>query len=183
MEIIHDLVQKEKFGPEDVEEIIVDPPVRARMWAPDEGFTSVTHAQFSIPFVIASYLYDPHPGAHWYTPERMKDPKRIALAKRVKAGPSPEESPMSSFKQFREERGFPMKTVTVKLKDGRVFTEKMDCHPGHPDNMMSREEFVERFRIQAAPVLQGERMEKAIETLCSIEKVEDIASLADLLSQ
>lgn len=90
---------------------------------------------------------------------------------------------MSSFKQFREERGFPMKTVTVKLKDGRVFTEKMDCHPGHPDNMMSREEFVERFRIQAAPVLQGERMEKAIETLCSIEKVEDIASLADLLSQ
>ena len=40
-----------------------------------------------------------------------------------------------------------------------------------------------RFRIQAAPVLQGERMEKAIETLCSIEKVEDIASLADLLSQ
>ena len=183
VEIIHDLVQKEKFGPEDVEEIIVDPPVRARMWAPDEGFTSVTHAQFSIPFVIASYLYDPHPGAHWYTPERMKDPKRIALAKRVKAGPSPEESPMSSFKQFREERGFPMKTVTVKLKDGRVFTEKMDCHPGHPDNMMSREEFVERFRIQAAPVLQGERMEKAIETLCSIEKVEDIASLADLLSQ
>ena len=56
VEIIHDLVQKEKFGPEDVEEIIVDPPVRARMWAPDEGFTSVTHAQFSIPFVIASFL-------------------------------------------------------------------------------------------------------------------------------
>ena len=76
-----------------------------------------------------------------------------ALAKRVKAGPSPEESPMSSFKQFREEQGFPMKTVTVKLKDGRTFTEKMDCHPGHPDNMMTREQFVDRFRIQAAPAL------------------------------
>ena len=174
-------MQREGFGPEDVEEIIVDPPVRARMWAPDEGFTSVTHAQFSIPFVIASFLYDPHPGAHWYTPERMKDPKRIALAKRVKAGPSPEESPMSSFKQFREERGFPMKTITVKLKDGRTFVEKMDCHPGHPDNMMSREQFADRFRVQAAPVLHGEALGKALDTLCRIEEVEDISTLDGLL--
>ena len=89
---------------------------------------------------------------------------------------------MSSFKMFREETGFPMKTVTVKLKDGRTFTEKMDCHPGHPDNMMTREQFVDRFRIQAAPALQGEKLEKAIETLCSIENVEDIADLAGLLS-
>ena len=181
VEIIHDLVAEHGFGPEDVEEIIVDPPVKGRMWAPDEGFTSVTHAQFSIPFVIASWLYDHHPGAHWYTAEKMKDPKTIALAKRVKAGPSPEESPMSSFKMFREETGFPMKTVTVKLKDGRTFVKKMDCHPGHPDNMMTREQFADRFRIQAAPVLQGEALEKALDVLCNIENVEDIASLSGLL--
>ena len=47
--------------------------------------------------------------------------------------------------------------------------------------MMSREQFVERFRVQAAPVLQGERLEKAINLLCSIENVEDIASIADAL--
>ena len=181
VEIIHDLVEREGFGPEDVEEIVVDPPFRNRMDIPDDGFTSVTHAQFSTPYVIAAYLYDPHPGAQWYTPERMKDPKIIALAKRVKPGPSPEGSPMTGFKQFREERGFPMRSVTVKLKDGRIFEEKMDCHPGHPDNMMSREQFADRFRIQAAPVLQGERLEKALETLCHIEDVADIASLSDLL--
>ena len=181
LEIIHDLVQEHGFGPDDVEEIIVDPPVKARMWAPDEGFTSVTHAQFSIPFVVASYLYDPHPGAHWYTPEKMKDPRTIALAKRVKAGPSQEESPMSCFKMFREETGFPMKHVTVRLKDGRVLEKSMDCHPGHPDNMMTREQFADRFRIQAAPALSAEEIEKALEVLCSIETVEDIASLSGLL--
>ena len=57
----------------------------------------------------------------------------------------------------------------------------MDCHPGHPKNMMSREEFVERFRVQASPVLQGERLEKAIETLCNIELVEDISAVCGLL--
>ena len=88
---------------------------------------------------------------------------------------------MSSFKMFREETGFPMKTVTVKLKDGRTFVKKMDCHPGHPDNMMTREQFADRFRIQAAPVLQGEALEKALDVLCNIENVEDIASLSGLL--
>ena len=89
---------------------------------------------------------------------------------------------MSSFKMFREEKGFPMKTVTVTLKDGRRFEEKMDCHPGHPKNMMTREQFVERFRIQAEPVLSGEKLEKAIEVLCDIENVQDIAEAAALLS-
>lgn len=179
-EIISNLSQQEGFGAEDVEEIIVDPPVSGRMWAPDDGFTSVTHAQFSIPFVVASMLYTPHPSAGWYTPEKMKDPKIIALAKRIKSGPSTPDSPMDGFMQFREGR-YPMKNVTVTLKNGKKYTASMDCHPGHPDNMMSREEFVQRFRIQAEPVLQGERLEKAIEMLCNVENVDDIAAVCSLL--
>ncbi len=181
VELIKDMSERHGFGAGDIEEIVVDPPVKGRMWAPDEGFTSVTHAQFSIPFVIASWLRDPNPGAHWYTAEKMKDPKTIALAKRVKFGDSPEESPMSSFKMFREERGYPMKTVTVTLKDGTRYEGKMDCHPGHPKNMMSREEFSNRFRVQAAPALGDKELEKALEVLCNIESVEDISALAGLL--
>ena len=51
-----------------------------------------------------------------------------------------------------------------------------------PANMMSREEFVNRFRTWAATVLQGENPEKAIEVLCNIENVDDITSLTDLLN-
>ena len=179
-EIVYNLYQEHGFKPEDVEEIIVDPPVAQRMWAPDEGFTSVTHAQFSVPFVVAAMLYDPHPGAQWFTPENMKNPKVIALAKRVKGGTSPTDSPLTGFKQFRQGT-YPMKTITIRLKDGREFVGKMDCHPGHPSNMMTREQFVDRFRVQAAPVLQGEKLEKAIEVLCNIENCQDIAQLGDLL--
>ena len=124
-----------------------------RIWAPDEGFTSVTHAQFSAPYVMACMLYNPVPGAYWYSPEKMTDPKIIALAQKVKSGPSAPDSPMTGFKQFRNGT-YPLKTITVKLNDGREVVGKMDCHPGHPANMMSREQFVERFRIQASPVLQ-----------------------------
>lgn len=180
VELANLMIKKYSFRPDDIEEILLDPPIRERMWAPEEGFTSVTHAQFSAPYVIAAMLLDPTPGAQWYTPERMKDPKVIALARRVKPGPSPEDSPMTGFDLFRQGR-YPMKTMTITLKDGRQYTEKMDCHPGHPANMMSREEFINRFRIQASPVLQGEKLEQAIQTLCSIEEIDDIASLGDLL--
>lgn len=84
---------------------------------------------------------------------------------------------MTGFGQFRN-GSYPMKTVTVKLKSGETYQESMDCHPGHPKNMMSREEFVERFRVQASPVLQGERLEKAIETLCNMNQMEDISAVA-----
>lgn len=181
VEIMADLVKKYGFGPVDIEEITIDPPIRNRMWAPDEGFTSVTHAQFSAPYVIATMLLHPTPGAYWYTPEMMKDPEIIALAKKVKPGPSPEDSPMTGFGLFRN-GSYPMKTITVKLTDGRILTASMDCHPGHPANMMSREEFVARFRIQASPVLSGEALEKAIDTICNIEKVQDISTVSGLFA-
>ena len=180
VELANKMMKEHGFTADDIEEIIIDPPIKERMWAPDEGFSSVTHAQFSAPFVVASLLCDPNPGAHWYTKEKMQDRRVVELAKRVKPGPSPEDSPMKGFDMFREGT-YPLKTMTITLKDGTRYVDKMDCHPGHPANMMSREEFVDRFRIQAAPVLQGDRLEKAIEILCNIENVEDIADVADVL--
>lgn len=57
----------------------------------------------------------------------------------------------------------------------------MDCHPGHPANMMTREQFVDRFRTQASVALEGEHMEKVIELLCNIENVDDISAVCDML--
>ena len=180
-EIIADMVQIHGFVPESIESIVIEPPIIDRMWAPDEGFTYVTHAQFSVPYVIATMLYHPVPGAYWYTPEMMKNPKIIDLAKRVTPGASPSDSPMSGFDQFRS-GSYPMKTITVTLKNGQVYTGSMDCHKGHPKNMMTRNEFVERFRLQASPALSGNNLEKAIDVLCNIEFAEDISNVSCLLN-
>ncbi len=166
---------------EDIREIIVDPPRMSRMDLPPEGgFKSLTHAQFSIPYVISAMLHDPTPGANWYSREMLSNPDVIAFAKRVVPGNSPPDPRGLGFKLFRE-GSFLMKTMTVNTFDGRSFTKSMDCHPGHPANMMTREQFVDRFRIQAAPVLGGEKLERAIDALCSIETCEDISTLSGFL--
>lgn len=43
-------------------------------------------------------------------------------------------------------------------------------------------QIVDGFRAQAANLLQGEKLEKAVEILCSIEQAEDIGALAGLLN-
>lgn len=182
VEVVSGIVSQNDIKPEDIEEIMINPPVRGRMWAPKEGFESLTHAEFSIPYVISVMLYNPIPSSVWYSQENMKDSKIIDMMQRIKPGSSPEDSPLTGFQLFREGK-YPMKTITLTTKDGKKYEEQMDCHPGHPANMMTRQEFVERFRIQADPVLKGERMEEAIDALLNIEKCTDIAELSWILCE
>lgn len=176
LQAVVELVEENGIRAEQIAEIVVDPAFKGRMDCPEDGWTSITHAEFSIPFVIASYLLDPVPGAQWYAPEKMTDPAVLALARKVKAGPSEMECPRSSFDLFRN-GDFPVKTVTIRLEDGKEFSASCGKHPGHPHNMFTTEQAAERFRVQARNVLQGEKLEQAIEALLHVEDIEDVASL------
>ncbi|RGX56695.1 MmgE/PrpD family protein [Anaerotruncus rubiinfantis] len=171
-------VMTEKYGisPEDIDEIILDPPTQLRMAIRPEGYTSLTQAQFSIPFCIAAMLYDRTPGAQWYSAENMKDPKVLALAQRVKSGPSEQHTLGGSFIIWQN-GSYPMKTMTIKTKNGKVYEEQMDTHPGHPQQMMSWEELGSRFRIQSASVLTPAQQDAAIS---AIEKLEDCGDLSTI---
>lgn len=178
-EIGYDLVTRNNIAPEDIEEIIIKPGTFRRMDISD-GFSSITRAQFSIPFVMAAMICNREPGAHWYTQENMNDPKVIDLAKRVRGSDEPEDSPSGGFKMFVE-GSYPDKTVIIKTKDGKSVEGSMRCHPGHPDNMMTRQQFAERFRVQASPVLSEEKREQAIQALFELENCSDVASLSWML--
>lgn len=180
LQALAEVVSANGIHAEDIAEIVVDPPVKSRMDCPEDGWTSITHAEFSIPFVLASWLLDPVPGAQWYTEDRLKDSALLALAKKVKAGPSAEENPRSSFDVFRA-GDFPVRTVTVRTNCGKEYSVACGKHPGHPHNMFTAQQAADRFRIQAAPVLQGEKLEQAIDALLHVETVEDVAMLGRFL--
>ena len=181
LEVLKDLTQAHGFGPGDIASITVDPGVSDHMWAPEDGFVSAMQAQFSIPFALASWMYDPHPGAQWYADGRLKDPRILALAQRVQAGSSPELSLISGFRKFQE-GGFPACSLTVTLKDGTAHTGSLDVLPGHPKNMVTLDAVADRFRTQAASALSGEALDEVLAALRGLEDVEDLASLSRKLS-
>ena len=180
IEIVYNIVTKNNLTPEDIEEIIVKPGTVRRMDPPGDGFSSITHAQFNIQYVVSAMLYHRTPSSEWYTNETMHDPKILEMAKRIHASDDPIDSPINGFELFQK-GDYPWKTMIVRTKDGRVFEESMKGHPGHPANMMDRAEIASRFRIQSAPVLDPETTERAIEALLNLENCDDVSKLDWLL--
>ncbi|MDR1045462.1 MAG: MmgE/PrpD family protein [Candidatus Adiutrix sp.] len=179
-EIILDLLARHKFKPEEVAEIIVDPPTQFRMHYYPEGFSSLMEAQFSMPYVMAAAMLDPSPGPNWYTREKMSDPRLLALAAKIKPGSSPEHTLKGSFDLFIA-GDYPEKTVTVTMKDGSRYVGLLDRHKGHPDNMLSAAEFQDLFRHNARVLLKADRAERIIDYVMNIEKQSDLSGFGELL--
>lgn len=180
VELVAEMTKKYNIAPDDIEEIMVNPPTQYRMHCPEDGFSSLMEAQFSMPFVIASYLLDPTPNPRWFTPDKFKDPKILELAKKVKAGSDPEETLLHCFNVYQS-GSHPEKTVRITTKDGKVYEESMRYHKGHPKNMLTRDEFVELFRMNAGQYYDEQTVEALIDFVLNIENVEDMASFGDLL--
>lgn len=180
VELGYGIVTQNEIAPENIKEIIVKPGIDGRMDISDDGFNSITKAQYSIPFVLAAMVFDHKPGAHWYTFENMTNPKVIDLAKKVKRSDDSPDSLTTGLKMFTEGT-YPLNTIGIKTKDGRIFEESMDCPFGHPKNMMAPKQFAESFRIQASPVLSDDKTNKAIDILLNLENCKDISSLEWML--
>lgn len=170
------LATKYKFNPDDVAEIVIRPSVAFRHWYSDTGYESITQAQFSIPYVVACGMYHPEPGALWYQPETMKDPKIVALMNKVKADGFVKMDGMKFIKDLIEGK-HPEKFILVRMKDGTEYVESAFTHPGHPHYMLTRDEFKDRFRLETQYVLSPEKIEGAIDCICHLEEYEDASVL------
>ena len=175
-ELARNLINKYKFNPDDVEEIIIRPSVAVRHWYSDWGYKSVTQAQFSIPYCTACAMYHPEPGAIWYQPETMVDPKIVALMNKVKADGFVKMTGLKFIKDLIDGK-HPEKFMIVRMKDGTEYVESAFTHPGHPSYMLTRDEFKDRFRLETKNVLSAEKAESAMDCICHLEQYEDASVL------
>ena len=173
------LVKENNIKAEDIAEISINPPTSNAMGYSPDGYVGPLDAQFSAPFCMASYLIDPNPGASWFTEDKLKDPKVLELAGKVK-GVGQVTTPYKNFVEFWA-GSFPEIVVTVSLNDGREFSRTIRFPKGHPRNRMSLDEFKDRFRLQASVRLEPDRVEKAIDIILNLENVTDMSEVGELL--
>ncbi|MFC2065942.1 MmgE/PrpD family protein [Chloroflexota bacterium] len=134
---------------------------------------TVTDAQFSGYFNLAMAVVLGNNNFRNYTEETLKDRSIRELAKKVRFEVDPE-----------AEANFPQKRiagVAVKLKDGTTYREKTEYAKGMPENPFTTEELRDKFRDLSSMVLQQQQVEKAIETLDSLEKLGNIHMLVRTL--
>src|SRR5262247_3309178 len=72
--------------------------------------------------------------------------------------------------------------VSVDLKDGKRFSYTARIAKGHPNNPMTEEEVLEKFRSNARQALSPQKFEALITKMRKLESVDNIKELVELLT-
>ena len=137
----------------------------------------VAAAQFSIPFTQGTVVLKRKAFIDDFTEKEIRNSKVLEIAKRVRASIDPEIEKSSSG------RVTPAK-VRIITQDGKEFNEKVEFIKGHPNNPISFDELVNKFRMCnsfAKTPLSNGRVEEFIETVLKLENVKELNQLIRVL--
>jgi len=127
-------------------------------------------AQFSLAYTVASALIDGRVGLDTFTPERLLDAQRLALAERVTH--TIDEN--SAFP-----KGFPG-WVRVRLNDGRTLEARAPDGRGSLARPLPPDAIVEKFRDNAGRALPAARVAEIERATLALDTLRDVRSLVTL---
>ncbi|WP_069807259.1 MmgE/PrpD family protein [Vulcanisaeta thermophila] len=156
--------------PDDVEYIVIDTFKAAydiivkdpEKWDPRTKET----ADHSLMWVTATALIHGTVALDHYKPEGIRDPRVLALIRKTKVNVDPELNKLYPS-------AIPNR-VTVKFRDGREITARVDHPRGHPKNPMSDDELKEKFRALVSGVLTQSQISTIMDMVFNLENLRDI---------
>lgn len=164
LQLLARIIEEESLGPDEVQAAVFRGP---DIYVPFANPSPRTfwEAQGSIPLAFASILLGIPSGKAWVDPERLGDPEREAIARRVTvaAHQDPE-----------------MNEVEV-IARGSTFTRSIHRSRFHgaPSDPLSRDDCVEKFLRQAEPVIGPVKAREIVELVWNLDEVQHIGELAD----
>ena len=168
--------QEKGWAGEDISEILVETTVRgADILSDPSKFEPKTKetADHSLPYVIAVAVADGNVLPSAFSDEKLKDPRIWDLLGKIKVVADPEIDAM--FPGVKRAR------VTITDNQGEAHTAQVDHAKGSPQNPMSDEEIVSKFRANAAAVLSPEKQDQVIDLTWKFDELEDIGDYMSLL--
>jgi 2-methylcitrate dehydratase len=122
-------------------------------------------ADHSLPYIVAVALADGEVTARQFEPARLADPALLALLQRVKI-----ERHAELTTRYPKAVG---NIVTVRLRDGRTLSQRVDYPRGHAQNPLSDAEVEAKFLALAGPRLGRERAEAVLRWLWRLDQARD----------
>jgi 2-methylcitrate dehydratase PrpD len=171
---IQQLRKREGLKPEDVERMVaLVPPLAHRLTGrPDIPDPEPNYAKLCIPFVAATALLEGTVDVRHFKGDWLRNPKVHEIAAKVE--PVEDSNPNTNAVA-------PQK-LEVYLKDGRKLEVDMPQIFGHPENPLSDEQNIEKFKRSwsaAAKPLSEASADQMIEAVRNLEGVDDVRSLTD----
>jgi 2-methylcitrate dehydratase PrpD len=162
----------------DVQRIVAkvsDFTIRVLCTPPEPKYRPITHvdAQFSLPYTIAVAICKNKTGPGEFKEEVLGDPEVLKLASKITWELDPEAEKVYP-------KAYPA-TVVVTLSDGREFVSHVDYPRGDPENPVTMQDIVKKFNSLTERYFDQGRREKIVEQIKGMEKIDDLAKIADLV--
>lgn len=161
---------------DDVEEVVVHcSPETVALGFDDRKPQTIVDAEFSVPYAVAMVLLREKTGLYWYQKERLRDPKILSVAGKVRLVGDLESFWMNQTHEIPAE-------VEVILRNGARYRRKEYVPRGDPENPVSTEflesKFLESLR-QAG--MSPRRSQELLSRLKKLEEASDVSDLGPLL--
>ncbi|HEY84873.1 MAG TPA: MmgE/PrpD family protein [Chloroflexi bacterium] len=163
--------QEQNLSAEDIAEVLVETTTRgADILSDPSKYKPETRetADHSLPYVVAAALADGHVLPSSFSDEKLKDPAIWDLLGKIKVIADPEIDAL--FPGLKRAR------VTITTTFGDKYTAKIDYAKGAPENPLTDEELIAKFRANAEGVLNKEQQDAAIEATWNFEGIEDLGA-------
>jgi len=135
--------------------------------------TTKETADHSLPYCIAAAIADGNVLPSSFEEEKLRDPRIWALLPKIKVVADAEIDGL--FPAVKRA------IVRITTTDGKVYEEQVDHAKGSPENPMSDDEIIAKFRANAAGVLTPEQQDQVIEATWGLEDFADIGEYMQLL--
>jgi len=171
--VLH-IVEKYNVKPGDVDEIVVGTyPIAADVVGKNYEPKTASEAKFSLPYCVATALIHGKVGLREFSIQKLKDPKGLELARRVRVVVDPE------YVNAR----LGCAKVTLHTKSGKEYMCRVDVPKGYPKNPLTKSELEAKFKALASLTLPEERITEILKKVNALEKVDKIRNLSALLSR
>ncbi len=168
--------QEHNLAAEDIAEILVETTVRGADILSDPSKykpTTKETADHSLPYVVAAAVADGNVLPDSFNDEKLKDPRIWDLLGKIKVVADPEIDAM--FPGVKRAR------VTITTTQGESYTAQVDHAKGSPQNPMSDEEIISKFRANAAAVLNQEQQDQVIDLTWRFDELGGLTEYLEIL--
>ncbi len=150
----------------EIESIELD--CQARMMTAHPTARTGLEGKFHNPFTVAMALLDGEVNQAQFNEGRVLDPRTQELMKKVKHVP-------------RKSKSDPL-VVSIKMRDGRVFSATVTKRPGYVGNPPPDDVVYQKYLHCASKVLSASAAESSLKLLQNLDKVKNIKELIDTIT-
>lgn len=138
--------------------------------------TLTSDAKFSVPYPVAACLVYGNIDLASFLTENLANPQVLAMVDKVQ---------WVFDEEISRSVGVEPAIVTIHTTDGKSFTQRVDHGLGSPENPMSEDQLVAKFRDCASysvNKMSRKAIDRTVELCLNLDKVADIGELVDLLT-